>query len=616
MKKRFVFIIFFILVISISFISANPFTDFFKKLTGQSIEQAKTPIQRQINEIKSITPESVPTTSNVIKCSDSDGKSNFLESGYVNFNSKTYYDYCDNNLAYDYYCSSSSNIVANVIKIIGNAITEQTTPDKTSKDCTSYGLNYACSEGKCIKVGDCLNGETKPCGVDLGQCKPGVQVCVNLYWTECQNQILPSEEICDSMDNDCDGTIDEGVCINQTIANQTQQTNQTQPETPIHKTCLGNSCISINGNGTDECYSDDQCIVNEATPIEKPNFFAGILGIASETPETQEEINPVYSNKPITKTTYIYAGNLVASKSTDKTETTYYIQDHLGSNRKVVDGEFIEQENEFYAFGETKETTGDSENDYLYTGKELDETGLYYYGARYYNPELGRFTQPDSLTGNLQDPLSMNWYSYVQNNPLKYVDPTGNEEQTPAGNSNPKDTVTTTNWGPFHITLPKSINTKDTITVDTNNEPSVFARFFTTVGKFIESIYSDATYSPEESMNSHQQEEEKLNLKVKPEDTVIIHTWGPFFTTDTVNKEGYLRELEEKKAEQAEEKTKDKHKEGKDNIHNKFHVIPGPGITPETSEKNKRESLEKKKIQETSIEFEKWLDEQKNIDNP
>ncbi len=424
MKRGLILSVFLIiLIISISFISANPFTDFFKKLTGQAIEQAKTPIQNQITQIQSITPEPVPTASNIVKCSDSDGKSNFLESGYVNFNSKTYYDYCDNNLAYDYYCPSSSNIVANVIKIIGNAITEQTAPDKTSKDCTSYGTNYQCSEGKCIKVGDCLNGETKPCEINIGACKPGVQVCVNFYWSECQNQILPSTEICDSIDNDCDNLIDE---INCTIVQN--QTNQT---IPTHKTCLGNSCISINGQGTDECYFDDQCIVNETTPIEKPNFFAGILGIASETPETQEEINPVYSNKPITKTTYIYAGNLVASKKNNESETTYYVQDHLGSNRKVVDGQIEEQSTDFYAFGETKETTGDSENDYLYTGKELDETGLYYYGARYYNPELGRFTQPDSLTGSLADPLSMNRYSYVQNNPLKYVDPTGNKREKP-----------------------------------------------------------------------------------------------------------------------------------------------------------------------------------------
>jgi len=128
-------------------------------------------------------------------------------------------------------------------------------------------------------------------------------------------------------------------------------------------------------------------------------------------------------------TTYIYAGNLVASKSSDEQKTQYYIQDHLGSNVKVVDTG-IEQQNKYYAFGETN-SIGASENDYKYTGKELDsETGLYYYGARYYDPELGRFVQADVVTGSLQDPLSLNRYAYVKNNPLKFVDPSGNAEKT------------------------------------------------------------------------------------------------------------------------------------------------------------------------------------------
>jgi len=137
-------------------------------------------------------------------------------------------------------------------------------------------------------------------------------------------------------------------------------------------------------------------------------------------------IVPVFTGNVVSEestsktTTYIYGGNLLASVTDNGTE--YYVQDHLGSNRKVVG----EQEAEFYAFGEAANEPAEG-NDYLYTGKEKDsESGLYYYGARYYAPELGRFVAADALTGSLQDPLSMNRYSYVKNNPLKYVDPTGN----------------------------------------------------------------------------------------------------------------------------------------------------------------------------------------------
>jgi RHS repeat-associated protein len=60
------------------------------------------------------------------------------------------------------------------------------------------------------------------------------------------------------------------------------------------------------------------------------------------------------------------------------------------------------------------------------TGKERDaETGLDYFGARYMSAAQGRFTSPDPLPGWEKDPQSWNMYSYGRNNPLKYIDPTG-----------------------------------------------------------------------------------------------------------------------------------------------------------------------------------------------
>jgi RHS repeat-associated protein len=62
------------------------------------------------------------------------------------------------------------------------------------------------------------------------------------------------------------------------------------------------------------------------------------------------------------------------------------------------------------------------------SGKERDnETGLDYFGARYYSGAQGRFTSPDPMlnSGRPWDPRSWNRYSYVRNNPLVYTDPTG-----------------------------------------------------------------------------------------------------------------------------------------------------------------------------------------------
>ncbi|MEM5795044.1 MAG: RHS repeat-associated core domain-containing protein, partial [Bacillota bacterium] len=51
-------------------------------------------------------------------------------------------------------------------------------------------------------------------------------------------------------------------------------------------------------------------------------------------------------------------------------------------------------------------------------GQEYDsETGLYYYGARYYDPAIGRFISPDSIVQSPGDPQSLNRYSYCRNNP-------------------------------------------------------------------------------------------------------------------------------------------------------------------------------------------------------
>jgi RHS repeat-associated protein len=61
-----------------------------------------------------------------------------------------------------------------------------------------------------------------------------------------------------------------------------------------------------------------------------------------------------------------------------------------------------------------------------YTGQEQDEFGgLIYYNARWYDPEIGRFISEDPAAANPGDPLSINRYIYCRNNPLVYVDPTG-----------------------------------------------------------------------------------------------------------------------------------------------------------------------------------------------
>lgn len=67
-----------------------------------------------------------------------------------------------------------------------------------------------------------------------------------------------------------------------------------------------------------------------------------------------------------------------------------------------------------------------------FTSKERDiETGLDYFLARYYSSTQGRFTSPDSIAGSVSNPQTMNFYAYVQNNPLGFVDPSGHSAAFP-----------------------------------------------------------------------------------------------------------------------------------------------------------------------------------------
>jgi RHS repeat-associated protein len=86
-------------------------------------------------------------------------------------------------------------------------------------------------------------------------------------------------------------------------------------------------------------------------------------------------------------------------------------------------GDQIETTMKYLPFGGTR--SGAVPTDKKFTGQRLDETGLYYYGARYYDAGMGRFISPDTIIPHPANPQSFNRYSYCLNNPLKYIDPSG-----------------------------------------------------------------------------------------------------------------------------------------------------------------------------------------------
>jgi RHS repeat-associated protein len=83
----------------------------------------------------------------------------------------------------------------------------------------------------------------------------------------------------------------------------------------------------------------------------------------------------------------------------------------------------------YQPFGECRFSSGTSPTDSLFTGQKRDiataGSELYYYGARYYDPQIGRFISADTKVPDPTNPQAFNRYAYVINNPLKYTDPTG-----------------------------------------------------------------------------------------------------------------------------------------------------------------------------------------------
>jgi RHS repeat-associated protein len=109
----------------------------------------------------------------------------------------------------------------------------------------------------------------------------------------------------------------------------------------------------------------------------------------------------------------------------------FYHTDHLGSTVLVTDeaGQQVWGA-EYTPFGKRVSKEGELEHAAKFTGKDLDEdTGLYYFNARWYDQGVGRFVSEDQMN----DPNNPNLYTYCRNNPLTITDPTGNTSLSEIG---------------------------------------------------------------------------------------------------------------------------------------------------------------------------------------
>ncbi len=107
---------------------------------------------------------------------------------------------------------------------------------------------------------------------------------------------------------------------------------------------------------------------------------------------------------------------------TDSAGARNFLTDALGSTLALTDSTgTLQTSYTFEPFGNATATGTATTNSFAYTGRELDATGLYFYRARYYNPQIGRFISEDPIGFN----DDINLYAYVSNSPANSKDSTG-----------------------------------------------------------------------------------------------------------------------------------------------------------------------------------------------
>jgi len=159
--------------------------------------------------------------------------------------------------------------------------------------------------------------------------------------------------------------------------------------------------------------------------------------------EQMSEFGMDANNKLAWQHSNVYAaGKLLATYDADGLH--YYLDDPLGSRRVQTDyAGVLEQSCASLPFGDNLACSGSTQypTEHHFTGKERDaESGLDYFGARYYASSLARFMSPDWSAkiepvpySKLDDPQTLNLYAYVQNNPLASVDPDGHGDLEAGG---------------------------------------------------------------------------------------------------------------------------------------------------------------------------------------
>ncbi|RME14743.1 MAG: hypothetical protein D6797_08140 [Bdellovibrio sp.] len=147
-----------------------------------------------------------------------------------------------------------------------------------------------------------------------------------------------------------------------------------------------------------------------------------------DSSEQKYKLLEVDNNQQYNNKSFVYMDSQLLAQVDKDGNIFYYHTDYLGSGRIMTNssGDIIWTQTN-YPFGGQVKGTGQG-NSFKFSGREYDyTTKLYDFGSRYLDPEIGRFISADDHNGKIENPQTLNRYVYSGNNPLKYVDPSGNQ---------------------------------------------------------------------------------------------------------------------------------------------------------------------------------------------
>lgn len=185
---------------------------------------------------------------------------------------------------------------------------------------------------------------------------------------------------------------------------------------------LDNRLLQVNletGSQVNYKYNGDGLLVERSEKDNTTRYYYDGTKIIAEA--------DVSNGKANYKASYIRGNELVARVDRNGNRA-YYVHNGHGDVVGLLDIQGNTLNTYSYdIWGNPLEVKETIEQPFRYSGELWDNTAtLQYLRARWYDPGIGRFINEDTYEGDITNPLSLNLYTYVHNNPLKYVDPTGN----------------------------------------------------------------------------------------------------------------------------------------------------------------------------------------------